>query len=274
MRAVQATPAELRPIVDVLDRVEERLGEAPVHGLVRGLVAADASEQGDGWRSASRLVDGSAIDSLLDAAEQRWDAEPHVAAALAWKSYAYWATLPAVLGFVAARVVPDMRPDNVEFQIHGRPPFVALRLTRAAATSLAGDDVDWQAVSCGLDPRPSEASATLLAELRKGLLDEHLNPMLEQIRLRVHLGRRTLLGSVASAVCYAVLRATPDLPPRSLRDAHRILEALGLTGLVDFGPGADGALRIQRHTCCLAFALPQPKVCAGCVIPRNRPAVI
>lgn len=249
MRAVRAEAAELRPIVDVLDRVEARLGEAPVHGLVHGLVAVDDGSQGTGWLPATALADGTAVDQLLDAAARRWPAEPHVTAALAWKSYAYWATLPTVLGYVSARVVPDMRPDNVELQIHVQPPFVALRLLRPDTTTLAGDDA-------------------LLAELRKGLLDEHLDPFLEQIRTRVNLGRRTLLGSVASAVCYAIVRAQPSLPPRALRDGHRILEALGLSGLVDFTAGLDGALKVQRHTCCLAFALAEPKVCSGCVIPH------
>lgn len=249
MRAVRGGTAQLRPIVDVLDRVEARLGEAPVHGLVSGLVAADDGTQGTGWFPATALADGTAVDQLLDAAARRWTAEPHVTAALAWKSYAYWATLPTVLGYVSARVVPDMRPDNVELQIHVQPPFVALRLLRPDVTTLAGDDA-------------------LLAELRKGLLDEHLDPLLEQIRARVHLGRRTLLGSVASAVCYAIARAQPSLPPRAFRDGHRILEALGVSGLVDFTTGLDGTLRVQRHTCCLAFALERPKICSGCVIPH------
>lgn len=250
MHAVRATPAALRPIVDVLDRVEERLGEAPVHGLVHGLLAdTSTGSQGSGWLPATRLVDGTAIDDLLAAAERRWPADPHVAAALAWKSYAYWVTLAPVLGFVSNRAVPDMRPDNVEFQIHGQPPFVALRLLRPDATILIDDD-------------------GLLVELRKGLLDEHLDPMLDQIRARVNIGRRTLLGSVASAVCYAVLRAHDSLPSASVRDAHRILDVLGLSGLVEFGPGPDGALRVQRHTCCLQFTLPEPKICSSCVIPH------
>jgi ferric iron reductase protein FhuF len=246
MRATRAETAELRPIVDVLDRVRARLGEPPVHGLAPGLVAADG--QGDGWIPATALADGSAVGRLLDAAARRWRGDPHVTAALAWKSYAYWITLPIVIGYAAGRVVPDVRPDNVEFQIHGAPPFVALRLIRPDVTTLMGDDA-------------------LLTELRKGLLDEHLDPMLEQFRTRVNIGRRTLAGSIASAVGYAVARAQPDLPPRARTDAGRILEALGVSNLVDLVTGPDGKVQVQRRTCCLAFALEEPKICSGCVIP-------
>jgi ferric iron reductase protein FhuF len=31
-------------------------------------------------------------------------------------------------------------------------------------------------------------------------------------------------------------------------------------------PGPTGELTVQRKTCCLAFTLPQPKVCAGCCL--------
>jgi ferric iron reductase protein FhuF len=201
------------------------------------------------WRPAADLVNGSAIDDLLAAACRRWPSNPHIAAALAWKSYTYWVTLPTVIGYVAERVVPDVRPDNVEFQIHEAAPFVSIRLIRPDVTSLVGD-------------------TSLLAELRKGLLDEHLDPMLEQFRTRVRLGRRTLLGSLASAVCYAVVRARDALPAHAVSDAHHILDALGVADLVDLGPDESGELRVQRHTCCLAFALPTPKICSGCVLPR------
>jgi ferric iron reductase protein FhuF len=41
-----------------------------------------------------------------------------------------------------------------------------------------------------------------------------------------------------------------------------VLAALGVARLVDLSP--DG--RVRRRTCCLAFALPEPKVCDGCCI--------
>ena len=36
--------------------------------------------------------------------------------------------------------------------------------------------------------------------------------------------------------------------------------------LVDLVPGPTGEPAVQRRTCCLAFTLPQPKVCGGCCL--------
>ena len=46
-----------------------------------------------------------------------------------------------------------------------------------------------------------------------------------------------------------------------------VLTALGVADLVDVTAApATGALSIARRTCCLAFTLPQPKICTGCCI--------
>jgi hypothetical protein len=47
--------------------------------------------------------------------------------------------------------------------------------------------------------------------------------------------------------------------------AGTLLTALDLGGLVDFEPGPDGVV-VRRHTCCLAFTLPVPKICSGCCL--------
>ena len=65
-----------------------------------------------GWAPASELA-GEKLDLLLATAGRRWRAQPHAAAALAWKAYTYWAALPAVLGFASARRVPLLTSDNV-----------------------------------------------------------------------------------------------------------------------------------------------------------------
>jgi ferric iron reductase protein FhuF len=114
---------------------------------------------------------------------------------------------------------------------------------------------------------PDEAA--LLAALRTTLLDAHLAPLLERIRESVRLGARTLLGSLASGVAYGVLRAADVLPGSAAANTDALLTALDVADLVDLVPGADGALTVQRRTCCLAFTLPEPKICSGCCI---RPA--
>jgi ferric iron reductase protein FhuF len=247
----------LAPIRDALAMVRSRLGDAPVHGVAADIVVGDRG----GWQPATRLVDGSAMPDLISAAHARWPGEAHVAAALAWKSYAYWTTLPVVIGFAGARRVPAVTASNTLVRVHGSAPFVEVGLAQPDVTMLATDPL---AVHGG---RLVADDAELLAVLRTTLLDEHLLPIMEQFHDRVRVGRRTLLGSVASAVCYALLRASDVLPGPAEVTASAILDALGLADLVEFGPDGDGRLRVQRRTCCLAFALDAPKICSSCVIP-------
>ena len=104
-----------------------------------------------------------------------------------------------------------------------------------------------------------------MALLRASLLDDHLEPLIDQVRRRVNLGRHALLGSVASGIAHGLSRSADVLPGPTLEIAHRLLGALDLDGLVDLAPAAAG-LAVHRRTCCLAFTLPTPKVCTDCCI--------
>ena len=106
----------------------------------------------------------------------------------------------------------------------------------------------------------------LLAELRRSLLDEHLTPLLNAIHDRVRLGKRTLLGSLSSGIAHSILRSADAIPGSSVETIARLLHALGVEDLIELVPDASGRLDVQRKTCCLAFTLPQPKVCRGCCI--------
>jgi len=66
-------------------------------------------------------------------------------------------------------------------------------------------------------------------------------------------------------VAYGLIRSAEALPGPIAPTAQTLLAALGVDHLVEIGP----QLTIQRRTCCLAFTLPQPKVCAGCCIPTG-----
>jgi ferric iron reductase protein FhuF len=105
----------------------------------------------------------------------------------------------------------------------------------------------------------------LLALLRASLLDDHLEPLMAQVRGRVHLGRHALLGSVASGIAHALSRSAGVLAGPTLEVAHQVLGALDLDHLVDLAPAPVG-LTVHRRTCCLAFTLPTPKVCTDCCI--------
>jgi hypothetical protein len=242
---------ELAPILATLDTVRAQRGEAVVHGLAPGLLVDDPT----GWFPATGLADGSALPEVLGAARQRWGAGPAAAAALAWKSYVYWLALPAVVGYAAARRVPDMSAGNVLVRLHVAPPFVEIGLGTARVAVEPGDP---------LTGRPGVETVTdLPGYLRRTLVDGHLAPLLDQLHGLVRVGRRTLLGSLASGVAYGLTRSAGALPDPIAPTAATLLAALGVDDLVEITP----QLGVRRRTCCLAFTLPEPKVCTGCCLP-------
>jgi ferric iron reductase protein FhuF len=224
----------VQAIVDTLAALGARQGEARVRGVAPGLVVTDPA----GWLPATRYAGGDALPGLIDAAVRRFTAPRHVAAALAWKQYSYWLLLPAVLGYAQGGPIPDLSAGNVLVQAQDSPALVRIGLASA---------------------RPATSP---IAEI---LLDRHLTPMLDGIRRLAHVGRRTLLGSVASAVCYALVRSRDELPiyPGDvIETARQLTKDLGVADLVELTPAGE----VRRRTCCLAFALPVPKICAGCCI--------
>jgi ferric iron reductase protein FhuF len=90
--------------------------------------------------------------------------------------------------------------------------------------------------------------------------------MLDEVRKQARLSRRTLWGSVASGVSYAMSRGFVAPPATVLDTTYRVLSALGADDLVELTAREQGGLDIKRRTCCLAFTLPTPKVCSGCCI--------
>jgi hypothetical protein len=75
------------------------------------------------------------------------------------------------------------------------------------------------------------------------------------------------MGSLASGVAHALYRASDSVPGPILPLIDEVLTALGVNDLVDITTDpATGGLHIARRTCCLAFTLPEPKVCRGCCI--------
>jgi len=94
----------------------------------------------------------------------------------------------------------------------------------------------------------------------------------ERIHQQLHLGRRTLWGSLASGVSLALSRTAAGRPARASRPestidlAGTLLAELDIADLVELREQPDGQLVVQRKTCCLAFALPEPKICSGCCI--------
>jgi hypothetical protein len=247
----------LAPVTATLRAMFGTSTELP--GLAPDLVVHDPA----GWQPAALLADGR-LDTLLDSAGRRWKAQPHAAAALAWKAYTYWLALPAVLGWASARRVPLLTSSNVLMHFDDPRPLVTIGLR--ADTPVAVLPSDPLALSGLPQVKVVADEAALLTELKTSLLDEHLGPMLDAIHRRVRLGKRTLLGSLSSGVAYAVLRSADVLPGSSAETIEALLASLGVEDLIELVPAPNGKLDVQRKTCCLAFTLPQPKICQGCCI--------
>jgi hypothetical protein len=234
-------------------------GGVDVPALAPGLIVSNQA----GW-SSTRDLTGPALSTLLESAGRQWNAQPHAAAALAWKAYAYWLALPAVLGWASARRVPLITAGNVLMRFDN--PGVLITLGVRPGTPVAVLPSDPLAIGNhpGVIVVPDEEA--LLAEFRRTLLDEHLTPLLDAIHTRVRLGRRPLLGSLASGVAYGVLRSADSIPGSSAESIDRLLGALDIRDLIELAPARNGKLEVQRKTCCLAFTLPAAKLCPGCCI--------
>jgi len=256
--------APLAPVEATLTAMRLRYGDPVTHGLSTTLPPGITAAAG--WSSAARLVDGSQLPSLLDAAVRRWDAPPHVAAALAWKCYSYWVTLPAVLGYATAHRVPLLVPRDVLVRFHGHQPFLSVALRPGIKVAVLPSDP--LVHTNRPDVRVVADEAALLAAFRRTALDRHLDPILEGIRSTVHVGRRNLLGSVASGISYGIARSAHVLPGSPITVAKELLDAFGIADLVDLSEDETGRVYVCRRTCCLAFTLPEPKICSGCPVPQ------
>lgn len=255
--------AALAPLHEAFAEVRRRRGPAGLSGLAPGLVVPDPT----GWVSAAELLDpdGSGLDDLLAAARAWWRATPHAAAALAFRMYTYWLAMPPVLGWATASRVPLLDPADVLLRYPGEEQFMTVGFRRLRFGVLAGDPVAGQHPDVHVVPGPTE----LLRLLRETMRTTHLDPLVDALADRVRLGTRTLLGSLASAVAYAVVRGLSTPAETTVATAHTVLSALDVADLVTVAPSADGSgATVRRHTCCLAFTLPKPKLCSGCPLPK------
>ena len=263
MTAALNPVAHTATLAPVRSTLRVMFGTDSLPGMAPGLLVTDPM----GWLPATSLTDGSRLPDLLEAAGRRWRAAPHAAAALAWKAYTYWLALPPVLGWASARRVPLVRPEDVMVHFEDHRPLLTLGLRETVRVAVLPGDPLALAGAPEVVVVPDEAA--LLAALRASLVDAHLSPLLDRIREQVHLGRRTLMGSLASGVAYGIIRAADALPGSTVATVGTLLDALDVADLIDLVPGPGGDLTVQRKTCCLAFTLPTPKVCSGCCIRKS-----
>ncbi|MTK04627.1 hypothetical protein FF096_21820 [Micromonospora sp. CP22] len=247
------------PLAPVTATLRSMFGTDDLPGLTPGLLVTDEA----GWAPATTLT-GTRLPELLESAVRLWGGTPHASAALAWKAYSYWTALPVVLGWAAARRVPLL--DHTMALIHFADPRALVTVGLRESVPVAVLPNDPLALSGPSQVRVVADERELLATMRATLLDGHFSPLVTAIQGEVRIGARTLLGSVASGIAHGLLRAADGLPGSTVEAIDTLLDALGLADLVELVPGPNGEPTVQRRTCCLAFTLPQPKVCQGCCI--------
>ena len=218
-----------------------------VLGLTHGAPVLSSSLDPDAtWYPGTWLTDpdSPSLHELVKIIADEWGGSPHVAAALAFKGYAWAAALPVVAGWQQHGCVPMLDSASLRVGVARRLPFVRLDLT---ATPIAA---------------PSD-SAALLEAARTSLLDGHLREVIEALAEATRISQRLLWGSVAEAVVNVAMQLD------GADGARRALTLLGspIAGLVE-SCDAYGVASIRRRTCCLWFATDagRAEYCATCPV--------
>ena len=259
-----SVPDPLTPLRRAAAHAERVHGPHPLRGL-RHWLTGSPSPAGV-HLLGSELADGSRTGELLADSARLWGGSEHASAALAWKTYCYWVMAPAVLGYTAARRVPLLDAEDFQFTIasEGEPRFSGRQL-RPRFLALGDDPL---AGAPGFETVSGEAE--MLERMRGSLFDRHLDGVLEAIRGRVRLGRRTLLGSLASGIAYAVASCACAGTDAAETTAKTLLETFDVADLIDIATDEEGRLVYRRHTCCLAFTIDGCGTCATCCVQSPR----
>ncbi|SDD83615.1 hypothetical protein [Glycomyces harbinensis] len=252
-------PRPIDALRDVADRVEHQVGTHPVAGLRDWLDGG--SREGAVEFPATELASGRRLDELMGAAAALWGGSAHANAALAWKTYCYWTVAPVVLGYLADRRVPVMDAANTVFSVSPRAPMFAVRQIRPRFLVLPHDPC---AGAPGTEVAANEGD--LLDRLRAGVFEGHLSPVLDAFLARVRVGRRTLMGSLASGLSYAVASMAQVVPEPDEVVAKTLLDVFDVSHLVDVATDEAGRLVYQRRTCCLALTIEGSRTCSTCCV--------
>ncbi|MDF5753276.1 hypothetical protein [Spongiactinospora sp. TRM90649] len=237
--------AGLRELLELM--AAERGG---VLGVPPALTADPAEE---GWVPAAALTREpyDRLARLIDEVAVVSSAPRHVKAALLWKTYGYWHTVPMALGWALNRRVPIMPFDETCFRVSEAGVTVAATSIRTAV--LPGDPLAGEPGTIVVDD--------LGAAIRQALLDGQ-RPLIKAIGGLTRVGERNLWGSTAEALAHPVIAFARVLPPTAR--AADLLAAVGkpVDGLLDFS--GDG---YRRRTCCLWITLPDiDEPCATCCV--------
>ncbi|WP_067490523.1 hypothetical protein [Actinomadura hibisca] len=232
---------------DIAARRDDPLGVEPAlrAGAAPGLLAA---------------TDPRLPGALTAKAATRWDAPPHIAAALAWKGYAYWTALPVALGWALNRRVPLFPADATLVRVLDEAPYLVVGLREVSVAVTAADPC---AGGPGTVVVPDEAA--LLALVRDVLLRGHYVPFVRALRTATRAGERGLWGTAAEALASPVAHAVPGAA-----DAVRaLLDGLGapVAGLVELTADPPS---VRRRTCCQWVKLSGNTACSTCCLNRDQ----
>lgn len=255
-------PQPIDALRAVADRVEREVSPHPLAGVRAWLDrSATGVRRGAVEFRAAELAAGERIEELMGSAAALWGGSAHANAALAWKTYCYWNLAPVVLGYVAARRVPVMDAANAVFSVAEDAPMFSVRQIRPRFLALPHDP-------CAAHPDVEVVAneAVLLDRLRATVFDAHLAPVLDAFLARARVGRRTLMGSVASGIAYGVASIAQVVPDPDDVLAKTLLEAFDVSDLVDVRTDEEGRLVYQRRTCCLALTIDGNRPCSTCCV--------
>jgi hypothetical protein len=271
---LSTTALERRPLASLLpqpidalravaDRVDREVSVHPLAG-VRAWLDGDAGRDAIAF-PAAELAAGERVEELMGTAAALWGGSAHANAALAWKTYCYWTLAPVVLGYVAARRVPVLNAANAVFSVAEDAPMFSVRQLRPRFLALPHDP-------CATHPDVEVVAneAVLLDRLRATVFDAHLAPVLDGFLAKARVGRRTLMGSVASGIAYAVASIAQVVPDPDDVLAKTLLDAFDVSDLVDISTDEEGRLVYRRRTCCLALTIEGNRTCSTCCVRTER----
>ncbi|GAA3553066.1 hypothetical protein GCM10022419_036850 [Nonomuraea rosea] len=203
-------------------------------GGVLGVEPALVIEPDETWTAVTELLREpyTLLDELITQTAARWNAPHHVGAALFWKTFGYWHTLPMALGWALDGRVPVMRLADTYFKVSD------------AGVTIAATRVSWTSGARAIGDALAEAQS----------------PLIRAINSMAKVGERTLWGSTAEAFAHPLTTIAPGDYMTLLREIGKPVD--GLVEPVDGG--------YFRRTCCLWITLPDVEACGSCCVLRPK----